>query len=155
MAEAILHKYYDLGDRALVNLTLESGQRVLLTIVPSGFAAHRLHLFGTIPGRRLYGAGERAYQHMARVLARDSHQLPPLPRPKKYRDDSAMHAFLDAAVVDLKAAAENKPIPGRVEALDLENRPERPLSLFARLAMTARDGDDLVRLYERARNTPG
>jgi len=29
------------------------------------------------------------------------------------------------------------------------------LSLFTRLALSARDEDDLVRLYERTRNTPG
>jgi hypothetical protein len=155
MSEAILHKYYDLGDRALVNLTLPSGERVLLTIVPAGFAVHRLHLFGTLPGRCLFGGNTPAYQQMAKVLARDSRQLPPLPRAKKYRDESAMHAFLDAATVDLKAAADNKPIPGRVEALDLEHPAERPLSLFTRLALTARDQDELVRLFERARNTAG
>jgi hypothetical protein len=64
-----------------------------------------------------------------------------------------MNEFLDAAAVDLKAAVKNKPIPGKVNALDLENRPERPLSLFTRLALTARDGEDLVRLFERTRNT--
>ena len=39
------------GARALANVTLESGERVLLTIVPAEFAVHRLHLFGMIPGR--------------------------------------------------------------------------------------------------------
>ena len=90
---------------------------------------------------------------MANVLARDAPLLPPLPRAKKHQDDSATHAFLDAATADLKAVAENKPVPGRVEALDLDNPPERPLSLFTRLALTAHDADDLVRLFERTRNT--
>jgi hypothetical protein len=155
MSEPILHKYFDFGERALSNLTLASGQRVLLTIVPAGFAVHRLHLLGTIPGRCLFGGNALAYKQMAAVLARDTHQLPPLPRAKKHKDDSATHAFLDAAIADLKAVGENKPVPGHVEALDLDNPPERPLSLFTRLALTARDEDDLVRLYERARNTPG
>jgi hypothetical protein len=119
MPEPVLHKYFDFGDRALSNLTLVSGQRVLLTIVPAGFAVHRLHLLGTIPGRCLFGGNALAHQQMARVLARDAHQLPPLPRAKKHRDDSATHAFLDAAIADLKAINENKPIPGRVDALDL------------------------------------
>ena len=66
-----------------------------------------------------------------------------------------MHAFLDASSADLRAAAENKPIPGKVDALDLDNPPERPLSLFTRLALTASDTDDLVRLLERTRNTVG
>jgi len=156
MSDPILHKYFDFGERALANVTLESGESVLLTIVPAGFAVHRLHLFRMIPGRCLFGANPVAMKQMIAVLTRDSRQLPPLPRAKsKHQDDSATHAFLDAALVDLKAAAENKPIPGKVEALDLENPPERPLSLLTRLALTARDADDLVRLFERTRNTPG
>jgi hypothetical protein len=156
MSDTVLHKYFDFGDRALANLTLESGERVLLTIVPGGFAAHRLHLFGMIPGRCLFGANNIATQQMTNVLARDTVQLPPLPRATgKHQDESAMHAFLDAANIDLRAAAENKPIPGKVEALNLDNPPERPLSLFTRLALTARDSDDLIRLLERTRNTVG
>jgi hypothetical protein len=153
MSEPVLHKYFDFGDRALANLTLRSGERVLLTIVPNGFAVHMLHLFGMIPGRCLFGANDPASKQMIGVLTRDAQLLPPLPRARKHQDDSATHAFLDAAAVDLKAAAENKPIPGKVEALDLDNPPERPLSLFTRLALTARDADDLARLYERTRNT--
>jgi hypothetical protein len=155
MAEAVLHKYFDFGDRALANATLASGQNVLLSILPAGFAVHRLHLFGIVPGRCLFGANALASQHMIKVLSRDAQQLPPLPRATKHRDDSATHAFLDAALVDLKAASDNKPIPGRVEALDLDNPPERPLSLFTRLALSAPNEDELVRLFERARNTPG
>src|SRR5262245_10021676 len=156
MSEPTLHKYFDFGDRALANVTLASGERVLLTIVDNGFAVHRLHLFGMVPGSCLFGANTPAVKQMINVLARDTHQLPPLPRAKgKHQDDSAMHAFLDAAAVDLRAAAENKPIPGKVEALDFENPVERPLSLFTRLALTARDAEDLVRLFERTRNTAG
>ena len=155
MAQPILHKYFDFGDRALAKLTLASGQRMLLTIVPAGFAVHRLHLFGTIPGRCLFGGNDVAYKQMANVLARDARHLPPLPRAKKHKDDSATHAFLDAALVDLKAAADNKPIPGQVDALDLDHPAERPLSLFTRLALTAQDEDELVRLFERTRNTVG
>ena len=137
MAEPILHKYFDFGDRALANVTLLSGQRVLLTIVPAGFAVHRLHLFGIIPGHCLFGAGDDAYKRMADMLAHDAQQLPALPRAKgKHQDDPAIHATSDAERAPLQ-------------------RGERPLSLFTRLALTARDEDDLVRLYERARNTPG
>ncbi len=156
MSDAILHKYFDFGERALANVTLESGERVLLTIVPGGFAVHRLHLFGMIPGRCLFGVRPAAMKQMTIVLTRDSRLLPPLPRAKsKHQDDSATHAFLDAALVDLKAATENQPIPGQVDALDLDNPLERPLSLLTRLALTARDADELVRLFERTRNTAG
>ena len=155
MAEPVLHKYFDLGDRALANLTLKSGERVLMTVVPAGFAVHQLHLFGIIPGRCLFGINDPGVKHMTAVLSRDTRLLPPLPRAKKHQDDSATHAFVDAAAPDLKAVAANKPAPGKVDALDLDNPPERPLSLFTRLALTARDADDLVRLFERTRNTVG
>ena len=107
------------------------------------------------PGRCLFGANNIATTQMTSVLARDAGQLPPLPRAKKHQDDSAMHAFLDASSADLRAAAENKAIPGKVDALDLDHPAERPLSLFTRLALTAHDSDDLVRLFERIRNTVG
>lgn len=155
MSDPVLHKYFDFGERALSNLTLESGERILLTIVPAGFAVHRLHLYGMIPGSCLFGANMPAVKQMVSVLIRDTPHLPPLPRAKKHKDESAMHEFLDAAIVDLEAAAKDKPIPGKVSALDLDNPPERPLSLFTRLALTARDGEDLVRLFERTRNTVG
>jgi hypothetical protein len=154
MPEPILHKYFDFGDRSLANLTLPSGQRVLLTIVPAGFSVHRLHLFGMIPGLCLFGANDLARKQMLGVLARGERLLPPLPKAKKHKDESAMHALLDAAAADLEATAKGKPVPGRVDALDVDNPPERPLSLFTRLALTASDEDELVRLYERTRNTP-
>ena len=123
MSKPVLHKYFDLGERALANLTLGSGERVLLTILPNGFAVHMLHLFGMIPGRCLFGANDPASKQMIGVLRRDAQQLPPLPCAKKHQDER----------------------PGA--------SPEQPLSLFTRLALTARDADDLVRLFERTRNT--
>ena len=87
MSDPVLHKYFDFGDRALANLTLESGERVLLTIVPNGFAVHKLHLFGTIPGRCLFGANPIAATQMTNVLVRDARQLPPLPRAKGKHED--------------------------------------------------------------------
>ncbi|MPZ41022.1 MAG: hypothetical protein GEU95_23850 [Rhizobiales bacterium] len=127
MSEPVLHKYFDFGERALANLTLESGERVLLTIVPAGFAVHRLHLFGMIPGGCVFGANDVASRQMTSVLAREALQLPPLPRAKGKHQNEA---------------------PDRPDT-------ERPLSLFTRLALTARDADDLVRLFERTRNTVG
>src|SRR5262245_23807558 len=123
MSDSILYKYFDFGDRALASVTLDSGERVLLTILPNGFAVHMLHLFGMIPGRCLFGANDLAAQQMINVLLRDEPQLPPLPRAKKHQDEAS------------------------------EASSERPLSLFTRLALTARDADDLARLFERTRNT--
>lgn len=130
MPDPILHKYFDLGDRALANLTLKSGERVLLTILPAGFAVHLLHVFGIIPGRCLFGINEPGYRQMTTVLARDQQLLPPLPRAKgKHQDDMSGRDPADPA--------------------------ERPLSLLTRLALTAQDADDLTRLFERTRNTVG
>jgi hypothetical protein len=125
MSEPVLHKYFDFGDRALANLTLGSGERVLLTVVPNGFAVHMLHLFGMIPGRCVFGANSLAVDQMINVLLREAPQLAPLPRAKRHQDETP----------------------------DPDDSPERPLSLFTRLALTAGDVDDLVRLFERARNT--
>ena len=130
MPAPILHKYFDLGDRALANMTLTSGERVLMTILPAGFAVHRLHLLGIIPGQCLFGANEPAYKQMTTVLERDKALLPPLPRAKgKHQDNMSGSDPADPA--------------------------ERPLSLFTRLALTAQDADDLTRLFERTRNTVG
>ena len=129
MSDPILHKYFDFGDNALANLTLASGERVLLTIVPAGFAVHRLHVFGMFPGRCLFGANTPGVQQMSNVLTRDTQQLPALPRAKgKHQVDA-------------------EPDPAHPA--------ERPLSLLTRLALTASDSDDLVRLFERTRNTAG
>src|SRR5262245_1572250 len=123
MPKPILHKYFDFADGALANLTLASGERVLLSIVPSGtFEVRRFHLGGFVPGRRLFRAHPLEAERMAQVLARDSGRLPPLPRAARaHRDESTT--------------------------------PERPLSLFTRLALSAADANDLARRYERARNT--
>lgn len=125
MADAVLHKFFDFGERALANLTLASGERLLLTILPAGFAVHRLHLFGILPGVCLFGANPPAYQQMAAVLARDAETSPPLPRARGRHE-------IDPAVIS--------------------GTGERPLSLFTRLALTAADAEDLVRRLERARN---
>jgi hypothetical protein len=65
-------------------------------------------------------------------LVRDTQLLPPLPRAKgKHQDDAG--------------AAPRGP----------DDPPERPLSLLTRLALTAQNAEDLVRLLERTRNTVG
>lgn len=155
MPDPVLHKYYDFGSRALSNITLRSGERVMLSIVPRGFALRRLYLNGFLPWGSLFSANATDAARMARVLARSSNDLPPLPRAEQHRDDAAMLELLEAATIDLKAVADKKPVPGAVDALDLENRPERPLSLFSRLALAASSADDLVRRFERTRMLPG
>jgi hypothetical protein len=153
--EPLLHKYYDFGNRALSNISLRSGERILLSLVPNGFALRRLYLNGLLPWGSLFSANAQDTARIARVLSRGAADLPPLPRAPHHRDDAAMLELINAATIDLKAAAEAKPIPGAVEALDLDNRPERPLSLFSRLALSASDANDLVRRFERTRMLPG
>jgi hypothetical protein len=141
MGEAVLHKYFDLGERALANLTLQSGERVLLTIMPAGFAVHRLHFYGMIPGTCLFGANMPGVKQMVTVLARGATHLPRLPRAK------GTHRIEPTRLepVDSGQTTTDKP----------DNMEERPLELFTRLALTAHDAEDLVRLYERTRNTAG
>jgi hypothetical protein len=153
--DPILHKYYDFGSRALSNISLRSGERVLLSLVPRGFTLRRLYLNGLVPWGSLFSANAQDTARIARVLARSKNDLPPLPTATHHRDDAAMLEFIDAATIDLKAVAENKPVPGAVESLDLENRPERALSLFSRLALAANNADDLVRRFERTSMLPG
>ena len=155
MPDPVLHKYYDFGSRALSNISLRSGERVLLSLVPRGFALRRLYLNGLVPWGSLFSANAADTARIARVLSRTVAELPPLPKATHHRDDAAMVEFIDAATIDLKAVAENKPVPGAVESLGLENRPERPLSLFSRLALAASSADDLVRRFERTSMLPG
>ena len=127
---------------------------MLLSLVPRGFALRRLYLNGLLPWGSLFSANAADTARMTRVLARSATDLPPLPKAEHHHD-AAMLEFIEAATIDLKAVAENKPVPGAVDALDLENRPERPLSLFSRLAFAASSADDLVRRLERSRAIPG
>ena len=154
MSNVILHKYVDSSGACFANITLQSGERVFLSIAAKGFAMFRLHLGGFIPGRRLFAVDPQVLARMQRVLAYDNGRLPALPQARElHRDEGAMAEFLDAAIEDLTAVNEGRPVPGRVEALDVENPPERPLSLLTRLALTARDAADCIRLLERAKNT--
>jgi hypothetical protein len=89
MPEPILHKYLDIGDRAVAHLTLPSGERMLLSIGPSGFGLYRLYLRGLFPGRCLFGQVTGEMTRMARVIARSATELPALPTAAKHRDESA------------------------------------------------------------------
>jgi hypothetical protein len=155
MPEPILHKYFDFGGRATADLTLGSGEHVFLSIIPSGFAAHRTHLRGFLPGRRLFGIESDGIARLARVIARSADMLPSLPTAQQHRDKSATTEFPDTAGTDLAAITGKRPSLGLVDALELDNRPERPLALFTRLAFAAADTTELARRFERASNTPG
>lgn len=156
MSAPLLYKYLDLGPRAYADLTLPSGERVFLSLTPKGFAAARLILWGFIPGPRLFAVNAEVRDRMVRTLTREEAQLPPLPKAtKEHRDDGAVMEFMDAAIIDLKAVAEYKPVPGAVDAIDTENPPPRPMSLLTRLALTCLDAGSLSARFERTRNIPG
>ncbi len=74
---------------------------------------------------------------------------------KEHRDDGAVMEFMDAAIIDLKAVGEGKPVPGAVDAIETENPPPRPLALITRFALTMPDAQTLALRLERTRNTPG
>lgn len=156
MHRPVLHKYVDDGRACFANLSLPSGERVFLSLAASGFVLFRLHLGGLIPGRRLFEADPAALRRMLRVLGREATRLPALPRARDlHRDQGAMSDLIDAAITDLEALNAGATIPGAVARFDTQDPPERPLSLLTRLALTAADIDACVRLYTRARNTPG
>jgi hypothetical protein len=156
VSAALLYKYLDLGPRAFADLTLPSGERVFLSLSPKGFAAHRLILWGFIPGPRLFAAGVEDRDRMVRVLTRDEAQLPPLPTAtKEHRDDGAVMEFMDAAIIDLTAVGEGKAVPGAVDAIDTENPPPRPMSVLTRLALVCPDAASLSARFERTRSIPG
>lgn len=156
MPAPVLHKYVDDGRACFANLTLGSGERIFLSVAATGFAVFRLHLGGRIPGRRLFEADAAGLKRMHRVLARETLRLPLLPRARDlHRDQGAMAGLVDAALVDIEALQAGRAVPGAVERFDTGNPPERPLALLTRLALTAHDIPDCLRLLTRARNTPG
>ncbi len=156
MTGPVLHKYLDLGPRAFSTLMLPSGEKVFVSLVPKGLAVHRLHLGWILPGRRLFAASPEERDRMVRVLRREEDQLPPLPQAvKEHRDDGALMEFMDAAILDLKAVSHGKVAPLAVDAIDTENPPTRPLSLFTRLALSLPDAAALSARFERVRNIPG
>jgi hypothetical protein len=150
----ILHKYFDTGSNAFANIEFAKGDRVLLSHAASGLAVFKLIFAGKLPVKKLYAVNNLLMERMMRVLLRDP-SLPERPKAILDRDEAAMMKFLDAAIVDLKAAGAGKPIPGEVEKLDVENMPPRPLSLFTRFAVTASSSADFVRKLERLQNIPG
>lgn len=151
----ILHKYIDNGTNALANIEFAPKDRVLLSVTRKGFAVLRLIWGGRLPVKTLYTTHALIAERMARALLRDEANLPPRPKAiHTERDEAAMLLFLEAAVVDLKAAGEGRAIPGEVERLDPENLPPRPIALFTRLALTAQNAAEYVRKLERLANIP-
>lgn len=150
----ILHKYIDQGGNAFASVAFAPKDRVLLSQTKSGFAVLKTIWGGRLPVKTLFSVHSLIMERMARVLLRDT-SLPERPKAIEERDEAAMMKFLDAAIVDITAVGEGKPIPGEVEKLDVENLPPRPIALFTRYALMAQSSADYVRKLERLQNIPG
>ncbi len=144
---ATLHKLNDRGHAGFANVTLASGERVFLSLAVNGLRVHRLHLGGLVPGRTLMACDAPTLERAVRNLARAG-GLPPLPQAFR------MEAVLDSALAMLT------PRPGLAGVVhvgggdgDDDALPDRPVAVLARLALAARDADDLVRRIGRAANT--
>lgn len=150
----ILHKYLDQGGNAFANIEFATNDRVLLSHTKSGFAVLKTVWGGRLPIKTLYSVHSLIMERMVRVLMRDE-TLPERPKAIHERDEAAMMLFLDAAIVDLEAVGAGKPVPGAVDALDVENIPPRPIALFTRYALTAASSADYIRKLARLQNIPG
>jgi hypothetical protein len=150
----ILHKYLDQGGNAFANIEFAKGDRVLLSHTKTGFAVLKTIWGGRLPVKTLYSVHSLLMERMARVLARDA-SLPERPKAIYEKDEAAVMKYLDAVIEDLEAVGKGEPVPGAVDALDVENLPPRPIALFTRYALTAASSADFVRKLERLQNIPG
>ena len=137
-----LHKYVERGPGAgFANLTLPSGERLLLSLAYGRVSIHPLYLRGFVPGRAIHKADADSVARAIRILSPDLERFPELP------NDAAMQALLvgaTAALTDPGIFAEGP------SAGDL---PLTPLSVLTRAALAQEDSAALVRLLTRAANT--
>ena len=123
--DAKVNRYYPRPRGGFSNLTLPSGDRVLLSIVDNGIRVHKLILWGRIPTRTLF-VGDA--DHVSNVAAASEPPLADLP----------VDAFFDDMI-------------GRLATLQAS---ETLLSWCTRLALTACDLEDCARIFLRASATP-
>ena len=125
MTEARVNRYYPRPRGGFANITLPSGERVLLSLVDANLRVHKLILWGRIPARTLF-VGDA--DHISDVAAAREPKLAELP----------VDAFFDDMI-------------GRLANLQAS---ETMLSWCTRLALTARDLEDCARIFWRASATP-
>lgn len=123
--DARVNRYYPRPGGGFANLTLPSGERVLLSLVDATIRVHKLILWGRVPARTLF-VGDA--DHVSNVAAARDPKLAELP--------------FDAALDDMI---------GRLASLQST---ETMLSWCTRLALTARDLEDCARIFSRAAATP-
>jgi hypothetical protein len=123
--DAKVNRYYPRPRGGFSNLTLRSGDRVLISLVDAHVRVHKLILWGRVPARTLF-VGDA--NHVSDVAAA---REPPL--------------------ADLPAEAMFDDMIGRLATLQSS---ETMLSWCTRLALTARDLEDCSRIFSRASATP-
>jgi hypothetical protein len=138
---AALIRYNDRGASGFANLTLDSGERVFISLAASGLRVHRLIFFGRLPGRTLHVADAAAVRRAATVIARTIDALPPLP------DSAAMDALLAKAITTLNAAAAGTIVGDG-------NAGATTLKVLTRAALAEPDAASFVRRLSRAAITP-
>ena len=138
---ATLNRYNDRGASGFANLTLDSGERIFISLAAAGLRVHRLILFGRIPGRTLHVADAASVRQAAKVLVRDLGRLPPLP------DGAAMDSLLAGAITALKTAASGI-------AVGEDRTPTTVLEILTRAALAEPDAAAFVRRLSRAAVTP-
>ena len=143
MPPATVHRYNDRGAGGFANLTLPSGERVFLSVAPSGLRIHRLVLWGRIPGKTLHTTDAATLAHLVAVLERDIASLPKLP------DKAALHAFLAIAT-----RAISDPSVYGSNPHDEEGETTTRLAVLTRAALAEPDAESLVRRFQRAAATP-
>jgi len=119
-----VNRYYPRPRGGFSNLTLPSGERVLISLVDATVRVHKLILWGRVPSRTLF-MGDA--DHISDVAAAREPKLAELP----------VDAFFDDMI-------------GRLTNLQAS---ETMLSWCTRLALTARDLEDCARIFSRASAT--
>jgi hypothetical protein len=69
-ATPILHRFDDRGQGGFSNITLASGERIVISVAAAGVRIHRLIFFGRIPGRTLHVSDAATTARACAVLAR-------------------------------------------------------------------------------------
>jgi hypothetical protein len=141
--QPIVHKLVHRGAGGFANLTLASGERILISIAPSGLRIHRLHFGGLLPRRRLHAAGASELAGTINVLGRDLARLPALP------ERAAMEAFLVTATQTIADPGVYRRGPVGEDGL-----PVTPLVLLTRVALAEAGAAALARRLSRAAATP-
>jgi hypothetical protein len=138
----VVHTCRERGAGGFANLTLASGERILISIAVNGVRVHRVILWGRIPGRTLHVAGAAHLAQAVKVIGRDIDRLPQLP------DSAAMDALLTSAIATLNDAQLRR------GAVDGDGRPLSALTVLTRAALAAPDAAAFVRTLSRAAATP-